>query len=335
MAARTADGIVPPPPPGRYLLLGASGLTGSHALRVLAGRAGVEVRAVGHSRLPEVRAGNVSALRCDLRRPGAVDELLEGVDYVLFFAGRVLSAPILAVDPVGPVFENLRLGASVLEGCWRAGVRKTVWLSSTTGYPPAAGPIAEDQMFVGDPPDVWYLVGWTSRYLETVGRGLAARSASGAAFIALRPSLVYGEHDDFSESGAHFLPALVRRVVERERPIEVWGDGSERRDVIHAEDVAAAAFAALSVVEGFDAFNVCAGRSHSVTEVLERIVVLDGYEGAEIAYRTSGARTVAERSFSNRRAREVLGFRPRVDLDEGLARTIAWFRENRLGRARV
>jgi GDP-L-fucose synthase len=270
----------------------------------------------------------VSSIQLDLRRAGALAEVVGGVDYVLCFAGRVLSAPVLAEDPVGPVLDQLHLGLAVLEACWRAEVQKIVWLSSTTGYPDAEAVLEEDHMFDGDPPDVWYLVGWATRYLETFARGLARRSKSIAAFIALRPSLIYGEYDDFSSNG-HFVPALVRRVVERRQPIEVWGDGTARRDLIHAEDVVAAAFAALSVQTDAAAFNVCAGRSHSVAEVLARIVAIDGFEGAEIAYRADGPGTVRERRFSNRRAAALLDFTPRVGLDDGLERTIRWFRANR------
>jgi GDP-L-fucose synthase len=319
------------PPPGRYVLLGASGLIGRHALQALAGRDGVAVTAVGHRRMPERLAPNVVPLRLDLRRPGAVDEVVAGADYVLACAGRVLSAPVLAADPVGPVLENLRLGVNVLEACWRAEVRKTVWLSSTTGYPSADAPLDEEEMLDGDPPEVWHLVGWATRYLETLAEGLTRRAKSGGGvFVALRPSLVYGEYDDFSATG-HFLPALVRRVVERQRPIEVWGDGTDRRDLVHAEDVARAALAALAVESTSAAFNVCTGRSHSVAEVLARIIAIDRFDGAEIAYRPGRPQTVRERRLSNLRAERELGFRPRVDLDVGLARTIRWFRENRSG----
>ena len=56
--------------------------------------------------------------------------------------------------------------------------------------------------------------------------------------VALRPTLVYGPHDDFDPASAHFVPSFIRRVVEREKPIEIWGDGSQTRNLIHAADVA-------------------------------------------------------------------------------------------------
>lgn len=323
-------------PEGRYLLLGATGLVGSHALRALAGRPGIEVRAAGHGRLPERLAANVSVHRLDLRVPGAAASILENVDFVLVFAGRVLSAPVLAADPIGPVLDHHRLVAAALEASFRARVRKTVWLSSTTGYADRDEVLDEEHMFVGEPPAVWDLIGWTTRHLEALARGLSRRAAerrddggSRGTFVALRPSLIYGANDDFAPASAHFLPALVRRVVERQNPIEVWGDGSERRDLVHADDVVAAAFAALRRVEGWDAFNVCAGHGHTVTEVLERILAIDGFGDARIEHVTGRPRTVRERRLSNRRAAALLGVSPSVDLETGLRRTIEWYRANR------
>lgn len=329
----TSRALAEPPAAGRYAVLGASGLVGSHVLAALAGRDGVTVSAIGFGRLPERVADNVTVDRVDLRDADAAERCVARHDYVVLCAGRVLSAPVLAADAVGPVLDHLRIVATALAACWRARVRKVVWLSSTTGYPESGDSLAEAQMFDGEPPKVWSLVGGATRYLETLARDLSRTPPAATTFIALRPSLIYGENDDFSPARAHFVPALIRRVVERQSPIEVWGDGSERRDLVHAADVAAVALRALQVVAGWDAFNVCAGSSDSIEEVLARILAIDGFDDVEIAYRTDRPRSVRERRLSGRKAAEVLGFTPRIDLESGLRRTIAWFREKGARRA--
>lgn len=333
MPQAAAASLEADPPAGRYLLLGATGLIGSHALAALAGRAEVEVLALGGRRLPPALAANVRTGRIDLRSPDELASAVAGVDYVLAFAGRVQSAPVLASDPVAPVLENLELTARVLEAARRERVRRVVWLSSTTGYPAREGELEEDAFFDGEPPDPWFLVGTAARYLEMLARGIAERTGSATGFVALRPSLVYGEGDDFSLETGHFLPALVRRVVERHRPIELWGDGSEARDLIHAADVARAAVLALSLpkttAEGFEAFNVAAGSSHRVRDVLRLLLEFDGFRDAEVVFRSDRPRAALARRFSGRRARERLGFEPRVGLEAGLRRTLDWFRRHR------
>ena len=113
-------------------------------------------------------------------------------------------------------------------------------------------------MFTGDPPGDWFGVGWVHRFLEKQLDWYCRLQRIGAG-IALRPTLVYGPHDDFDPASAHFVPSFIRRVVEREQPIEIWGDGSQSRNLIHAADVASAIVAVLQDrTPGFGAYNVSA-----------------------------------------------------------------------------
>ncbi len=315
-------------PPGRILLLGASGLIGSHVLEQLAGAPAVEVVASSHARPPHLQASNVTWRTADLRDPVACANLMEGADRVLLAAGIVATAPVLASDPIAPIRDNLRIAEHVFAAAWRARVRSVVWLSSTTGYPESATPLDEEQMFEGEPPAAWRLLGGATRWLETLARGLAERSDAHTAFVALRPSLVYGERDDFSFERGHFVPALIRRVVERQDPLEVWGSGEERRDLVHAADVAAAMLRATRLV-GCHAFNVASGTSPSVNELLAKLIEIEGHHGARIVHLPGRPRSVGERRFTNERLRAALGFVPRIDLETGLIRTCDWFRAHR------
>jgi GDP-L-fucose synthase len=313
-------------PAGTYLVLGATGLVGSHAVAALRAKPDVHVRAVIHERPPAVFGENVNYVRADLLSREGCQALMSGVDYVLMFAGRVLTAPVIARDPVGPVMDNLVMTAYALEAAYRARVRKCVWLSSTTGYPAMEGRLTENEMFAGEPPDVYYQVGWTTRYLETLCRMYAEKLQEHVTTVALRPSMIYGEYDDFAYETAHFLPALVRRVVERQDPVELWGTGEERRDLVHAADVVDACLRAVERVDGFEALNIASGRTHSVNELLRLIIRLDGYVDARVVHIPAKSRTLGERSFDTRRAKDVLGFEATISIEDGLARTITWYR---------
>jgi len=315
-------------PPGSYLVLGASGLVGAHALARLGDRPGVRVRAVTRSRPLPLGAANIEHRRADLRDPGAAAALMEGIDFVLLFAGVVATAPVLARDPVGPVRDQMAVTTSVCDAAFRAGVPRVVFLSSTTGYPMRDGPLEEDDMFAGEPPSGWDYLGWATRFLEVQARALAGYARGRTSFVALRPTMIYGAHDNFSFEEGHFLPALLRRVVERRNPIEVWGTGEEERDLVHARDVVDASLRALRI-DGFDAFNVAAGEAHSVGSILDRLLCLDGFSDARIEHVPGRPRSVRRRSFSAGHARRKLGFEPRVTLDDGLRETLEWYRRNR------
>ena len=312
-------------PPGRYIIAGASGLIGRHAVRLLADAPDVTGTSLWRSHRPQIHHKNFQSLEADLSVPEAARRAIREADFLLMFAGVVAPSRVLARDPVTPAIANLRLVANTLEAAWLAGIKKVVWLSSTTVYPDFGGAIDETMAAQGEPPGDWYAIGSAMRTGEMLCRAYSSHPARPMPCIVLRPTLVYGEHDSFDDD-AHFLPALVRRVVERQDPIEVWGDGEQRRDVVHADDVVNAALLALSRISSFDTFNVGAGESVSVNHVLSRLLALDAYEGARIVHHQANSSTPRSRSFSIEKARRLLGFRPQVSLDEGLRGTLAWFR---------
>jgi GDP-L-fucose synthase len=290
---------------------------------------GLRVRAVGGRRLPRVLGANIDPLRADLSDPAAVTPLFRDIDYVFVCAGVLSTAPVLAADPFRSVLTTLRVSVNAIEAAWRAGVRRCVLVSSTCGYPESDKPLTEEQMFQGEPPAQWHALGGMTRYLENLCISVSERAKNPLAMTVLRPSLVYGEYDHFDDN-AHFLPALIRRVVAREKPLEVWGDGSQQRDLVHAEDVIRAGFMSLTHSDPLITANICAGRSHSVNDVLTRLIEADGFVDAQVRHRIDRPQTAALRRFDGKKAVLKLGFRPKIGLSEGILRTLTWYRETRL-----
>ena len=102
--------------------------------------------------------------------------------------------------------------------------------------------------------------------------------------IVLRPTNVYGPMDDFEFATSHVIPALIRKSIERWKPIEVWGDGSEVRDAIYVEDMVEAMVLAAAKIDKYEAINIGLGKGYSVRELLGLITELDGFEKADIKY---------------------------------------------------
>ncbi len=313
-------------PPGRYIVAGASGLVGSHALQRLMRCTDARVTALFHKKKPMIVWPGLEQVQVDLCDKPAVCSAFKGGDYLLLFAGVVAPGPVMARDPVGIAISNLRILTTALDAAWEVGIKKVVWLSSTTVYPDVDGPMTEDMGFIGPPVAGWAPIASTMRYVESLSQAYASHPARIMSCIALRPTLIYGAYGRFDDD-AHFLPALLRRVVERRNPIEVWGNGEQRRDVVHAADVVDASLLALEEVEGFDVFNIGAGQTYSVNDVLERLLAIDGFEHARIEHRPGRVSIARTRSFSIGKACDVLGYVPKVGLDQGLKRTLTWYRE--------
>ena len=235
--------------------------------------------------------------QADLLEREDAEAVLRGAEIAIVCAGKVSTTAELRRDPMASVVDTLRIGVNVLEAAARLGVERLVLLSSCTGYPEGGGTKEEAGMFAGDPPSGWFGVGWTHRFLEKQLEWYALHLGRIASATVLRPTLVYGPHDDFSQASSHFVPSMIAQVVARQRPIELWGDGSQTRNLIHAAHVASAIVAALAATPGYAAYNVAAPRSVSINDVPGTLIEVDGFADAEIVPQArSGERSVGTRS---------------------------------------
>jgi GDP-L-fucose synthase len=310
---------------GRIVVLGATGLVGRHVVEALVARRAQDVQATYRMRQPFVAPG-VAWHQADLLDCSSLARVMRGARAVVLCAGKISTTAELNRDPVRSVQESLRIGVNALEAAAAAGVDRLVMLSSCTGYPEGAGVKEEAGMFGGDPPAGWFGVGWMHRFLEKQLEWYCARLGRVGAAIALRPTLIYGPYDDFKTESAHFVPSFIHRVVARECPIEVWGDGSQTRNLIHAADVASAIVSALNHDKGYAAFNVASPRSPSVNEVLSTLLELDGFEDAEVVHRLDKGGGASALEVSAQAFAERFSWRTTLSLREGLADTLDWYR---------
>jgi GDP-L-fucose synthase len=312
----------------KILVAGSTGLMGTTALKRLSDFPDIKVRASCHKRQPRVFSDNITYVNADLRNLDDCRRVVEGIDYVFMFAAVLSTAPVIARNPVSHITGNMIMNAQMLEAAYFAGVKKFVWLSSSTGYPKVERVLREEDMFTEDPPDVYFPVGWMSRYTEVLCRQYATKLKNPMTTVVLRPTTIYGEYVDFHFETCHVLPALVRRVVERQEPIEVWGTGENTRDLIYADDVFDACLLALEKVDTFDVFNVGLSKEYSINELLDIIIETDGFKDARIVHLSSKPTTVNKRTVDLTKAKKVLGFEAKTSIREGVARMIEWYRNN-------
>lgn len=313
---------------GRYLVTGAAGQMGTFALMRLRNLPNIYVRAVYHKKKPNIFADNISYIQADLRNPDDCKKIVDGIDYVLMFAGILSTAPVMARNPVSHITENMIMNAQMLEVSYFAGVKKFLWLSSTTGYPMLDKELVEEDMFCEDPPDTYFSVGWMSRYTEILCRMYATKLKNPITTVILKPTTIYSEYEDFCFATAHVLPATVRKVVERQNPLEIWGTGDNRRDFIYADDVLDACLLALERVNGFDVFNIGYGKDYSVNEILKIILELDDYMDTQIVYNTSKPSAIGKRNINCTKAKKILGFKAKTTIEEGVCKMIEWYKKN-------
>jgi GDP-L-fucose synthase len=307
------------------LVTGATGLIGSNLIRRLLVE-GASIRATHHQGTPSVHHDALEYVPCDLTRGDDCRKAVAGVRYVFHCAAVTSGAAAVAADPMTHVTPNLLMNAQLLQAAHAAGVEKFLWLSSTTGYPESDRPVREEEMFVGDPFEKYYCGGWTKRFTEILCRMYGEKLARRMTTIVLRPTNVYGPGDKFDWQRSHVAAALLRKVVERHDPIEVWGTGDDVRDLIYVADFVEATLLAMRRLDAHTTVNIGLGKGYSVKQILQTLLELEDYTDAAVVYNTARPTMIPFRLVDVTRAEELLGFRARTDLREGLGKTLAWYR---------
>ena len=225
-------------------------------------------------------------------------------------------------------YANLLMGLHVLEQSRLAGVEKLVLVGTVCAYPKHTPvPFSEDDLWNGYPEETNAPYGVAKKAL-LVGAA-AYRDQYGLDTASLLPANLYGPGDDFSLETSHVIPALVRRMTEAAEAgaseVVLWGDGTATREFLYVEDCAEALLLAAERDCGPEPVNLGTGREISIRELASLVAELTGFRG-EIAWDPARPNGQPRRRLDVTRAERVLGFRARTGLEEGLARTVAWYR---------
>ena len=122
--------------------------------------------------------------------------------------------------------------------------------------------------------------------------------------------------------------ALIRRVTERQKPIEVWGTGDDARDLIYIDDFIGGMLLAFEKTEDYIAVNIASGEGYSVKQVLQTILEVDGYLNADVRFDPSKPTTIPIRLVDTSLARRFLDFEAKIPLREGIRRTVEWYKRH-------
>jgi GDP-L-fucose synthase len=265
----------------------------------------------------------------DLRDRGAVDAFFDEVRprYVVLAAARVGGILANATAPADFLSDNVRIQVNVLDAAVRVGVERLLLLGSSCIYPRLAPqPIAEDSLLTGhlEPTNDAYAIAKITGILHVQ----AVRRQHGLPWISAMPTNLYGPGDNFSPTGSHVLPGLVRRYDEAVRTgapsVTNWGSGSPRRELLHVDDLADAVLHLLDRYDDDAHINVGTGTDLTIRELAALVAQATGYEG-ETVWDTSKPDGTPQKLLDVSRLART-GWSARIDVAEGVERTVAWYR---------
>ena len=307
----------------KVLVTGGTGLVGSYFVQELL-KQGARVRVPIHNRPLEIREKGAELFSADLTRMVDCMRATKDVDFVIHAAGAISAAAITVKNPMETISANLILTLRVIQAAWMQGVKRFLILSSPTVYPDADYPIKEEEMWSGDTVPIYFGYGWMRRYLERLGEFVASKSDMKIAIV--RPSAAYGRYDNFDSVTSHVIPGLIRKAVEKQNPYEVWGDGTEVRDFIHASDIARGGLLALEKHAVCDPINLATDRAITIKEMVDIILGIAEHE-PEIVFNNSKPTTIPYRMLDTSKAKSLLDFKAEISLEEGLKDTLEWYKE--------
>ncbi len=304
----------------RVVVTGGGGFLGQHVVPALRERGVVDIVVPRRSEYDLTRESEVERLY-RTARPEVVIHLAAVVGGI--GANRASGGRFL--------YENLVMGAMLMEHGRRAGVEKFVGVGTICAYPKLTPvPFREEDLWNGYPEETNAPYGLAKKMLLVQGQ--AYRQQYGFNAIHLLPVNLYGpgDHDDLETS--HVIPALIRKCLSaaeaRDPEIVCWGDGSPTREFLYVEDCAEAIVRASERYDKPDPVNIGARFEISIKDLVALIAELTGFRG-RIAWDTSKPNGQPRRCLDVSRAEREFGFRARTSFREGLTRTVAWYKTHR------
>ena len=269
----------------------------------------------------------------DLRREADIVGMLEAArpDVVIHLAAVVGGIGANRENPGRFFYDNLMMGAQLIEQARLHGVAKLVAVGTVCSYPKFAPvPFREEDLWNGYPEETNAPYGLAKKMLLVQSQ--AYRQQYGFNSIFLLPVNLYGPGDNFDPKTSHVIPALIKKCVDASEAgldeIVVWGTGSATREFLYVEDAAEAIVRAAERYNGAEPVNLGAGLEISIRDLVELIAKLTRFEG-RIVWDTSKPDGQPRRMLDTSRAATSFGFVAKTSFEEGLRRTIDSYRQAR------
>ncbi|MEM3625220.1 MAG: GDP-L-fucose synthase [Candidatus Bilamarchaeaceae archaeon] len=302
----------------RILVTGGTGFIGSNLVPKLINK-GYEVIALSSKDYNLLEQNEIRKLFKDI-----------SPDVVYHLAAKVGGILANKTYPADFIYTNLAINTYFLEEARKAGVKRLIYTFCGCSYPKdAPNPIKEEYLFRGLPDEnaMFYSLAKATNYLQIV----AYRKQYKLDWVAAIPGNAYGPYDNFSETGSHVIPGLIRRfhfAKERgDKEVIVWGSGKPVRDFIYVDDVTDALVIMLDNYHSEMPINISTGNGVAIKELVEIVKEVVGFEG-KITWDPTKPDGHPVKIFDVTRMNTELSFQPKTNLKDGVRKTYNWFISN-------
>lgn len=313
----------------RILILGATGFIGKNIAKYFARKSDFEVYGTYFKSASLVHS-DIQMLQADLTRVENVGKVISGMDVVIHAAATTSGAKDIVNRPYIHVTDNAVMASLIQRAAFEHSIKHLIFFSCTVMYQNSETPLKEidfdanQEMYKN-----YFGAGWMKVYTEKMCEFYSRLGSN--KYTVIRHSNIYGPYDKFDLEKSHVFGATMTKVMTaKDKIITVWGSGEEERDLLYVSDLSR--FVELAIdkqVEKFRLYNAGYGSSISIKDLVQKIISCSGTQLA-IEYDLSKPTIKTKLCLDCSKARNELGWMPRVSLEEGIMKTIKWYREEKI-----
>ena len=304
----------------KVIVTGGSGFLGSFVVEKLQQRGAKDIFVPRSSQYDLRKSEDISRVLTDFK-----------ADIVIHLAALAGGIGANMGRPAEFFYDNLMMGVPLLHQAWQKGIEKFVAVGSICSYPKFTPlPFKEETLWDGYPEETNAPYGLAKKMLLVQSHAYRQPYEYNSNY--LMPVNLFCPRDNFDLATSHVLPALIRKTVEAtergEEEIPAWGDGSPTREFLYVEDAADGIVTAAEKYNGSEPVNLGSGYEISIKDLVEMTAKMTGFTG-KIVWQTDKPNGQPRRALDVSRAKDYFGWSAQVPFEEGMRRTIQWFKENR------
>ena len=310
------------------LVTGGNGFIGSFVVeRLLKDGANVSVASRTQKKFLTYVENDIKFVKCDLLNKNDALNACKDQDFVFHLASRVAGIGYNIEHSGTMMTENSIMSLNMLDAARKSSVERYQYISSTCVYPREASiPTPESEGMLGDPEPSNLGYGWAKRVGELQAKMHAKEFGMKVSII--RPMNAYGPRDDFDPETSHVIPALIRKIINAKTEVSIWGSGNQTRAFVYVDDVARGMLMTLERLAAPDPINIGTNEEIKIKDLVSMIVKITGRNDLQIKYDTTKPEGQLRKTASTKKAEELIQFKPKYSLEEGLKHIIDWYRSS-------
>ena len=310
------------------LVTGGNGFVGSFVVeRLLKEGANVSVVSRTRKKFLSHIENDVKFVKGDLLNRDDALKACKDQDFVFHLASRVAGIGYNIEHSGTMMTENSIMSLNMLDAARKSNVERYQYISSTCVYPREASiPTPEGEGMLGDPELSNLGYGWAKRVGELQAKMYAKEFGMKVSII--RPMNAYGPRDDFDPETSHVIPALIRKIINAKTEVSIWGSGNQTRAFVYVDDLARGMLMTLEKLTTPDPINIGSNEEIKIKDLVSMIVKITGRNDLQIKYDTTKPEGQLRKTASTKKAEELIQFKPKYSLEEGLKHIIDWYRSS-------